>query len=201
MTLQIVVPGIFTAPGLPDLDIKGFTDTFDRPDSTDIGYTEKPARRWQTDAGSSDTVTGVRNNEGYAAQTKLSGHCLVFADARLSDGQLTVTMGNTAAAAQHGAIFRAASINDYWRLVNAQNVEYRLQKFIGGSVTVMGTGSTKPAPGDKLRIVLDGPTITCYINGVQQMQVTDSHNQNLTTHGFYNNNDTTNTIRDISFTP
>ena len=199
MTLQIVVPGIFTAPGLPDLDIKGFKDTFDRPDSTDIGYTEKPARRWQTDAGSSGTITGIRNNEAYAAQDDLSGHCLVFADSRLSDGQLTVTMGNTAAAAQHGAIFRVESINEYWRFINAQNAEYRLQRFNGGASTTMGTGTVKPSPGDVLRIVLDGPTITCFVNGAQQVQVTDTHLQAMTKHGFYNNNDTTNTIREIAF--
>ncbi|GAA1714376.1 hypothetical protein [Brachybacterium phenoliresistens] len=201
MTLVTVIPGSFTASGLPSLGVKGFADTFTRPDAASLGDTEgMPRRSWSVWTQSGTFAHGVTNGEGYAYRSDTAGHTLATVDAEAADGTLELTMGTRGASAQHGAVFRATDIGNYYRLVDAQGAEYRLQRFIGGAVTLLGAAAgVTPAAGDVLRIVLDGPSIAVHINGVQRITASDTHNQVATRHGFYNNAQGS-TIRDISFT-
>lgn len=202
MALVTVIPGTFTAPGLPTLGVKGFTDTFTRPDNTSIGITEgMPSRPWYAWVQSSTATTGIVNNEAYAARADGSGHIVAAVEAESADGTLEATMGNTAAAAQCGVAFRSSDVVNGWRFVDVQGSYYRLSKYVAGTNTHYGqsTGIT-PTAGDRIKVVLDGPSISCYVNDVLVTQRTDTDLQGLTMHGFYNNNDSTNRIRDIKFT-
>lgn len=201
MALVTVIPGTFTTPGLPTLGIKGFADTFTRPDATVLGSTEgMPTRPWENWSSTGSVLQGITGNAGYICSSSGAGHGLAGVDAATGDGTLEVTQGASATNAQNGPAFRITSITDYWRVVNAQGVEYRLQKFVGGTVTTVSAASgVTPAPGDVIRVVLNGSSITVFINGTQRMQTTDAHNATATRHGFYNNV-TGSTIRDIKFT-
>lgn len=204
MALVTVIPGFFdTSTELPDLGVDGFEDTFTRPDSSSIGITEGfPRRTWSVWTGSASAVHGIRNNEGYAARADGAGHCLATVDAGTADGTFEVTLGESASVTQLAAAFRATDLDNYIRLTNVQQVDYRLQTVINGTPNAIGqtTGIT-PAPGDRLRVELNGPSIVCFINDVQVFDLTSSHNVGATRHGFYNNNTgADNSIRDVKFT-
>lgn len=201
MALVTVIPGIFTTPGLPTLGVRGFVDTFTRPDATSLGSTEgMPKRPWQVWVTSGTPVQGVADNAGYIYRVEGASHTLATADAMASDGVLEVTQGAMGTGAQYGPVVRATDANNYIRVVNAQGAEYRLQKFVAGSLTLLGaaTGVT-PKPGDVVRIELAGTSITVFINGIQRITATDAHNVAATRHGFYNNTQGS-TIRDVKFT-
>lgn len=202
MTLLMRIPGAYTDPTLPVLggDDAWFVDTFTRPDAATLGSTEgSTPRPWSAWTQSGTPVTGVTGGEGFAYRAEGAGHTLAIVDATTPDGTLTLTMGTSATGAQVGPVFRATDVVNYYRLVNAQGVEYRLQKFVGGAVTLLGTATgVTPATGDVIQVVLNGPSITVRINGVQAITASDTHNQAATRHGFYNNVQGS-TIRDVRF--
>lgn len=111
-----------------------------------------------------------------------------------------MTQGTAASGAQFGPVFRATDVNNYFRVVNAQGVEYRLQRFVSGASTVLGVASgVKPAIGDLIEVTQSGSSITVYVNGMAKVTASDTHNMNATRHGFYNNVQGS-TIRDVAFT-
>lgn len=198
MALVTVIPGTFTTPGLPTLGIKGFTDTFTRPDANTLGSTEgMPSKPWATD-GYGTNVTGIQDNEGFA-YPESAGHMLATVDAEASDGTFNVTMGSAPAAATVGPAFRATDLGNFYRFVNFQGVNYRLHKFVDTSLTLLGAATVTPAPGDEIEIVLSGSSIRVSVNGVEHINVTDAHNEAATRHGFYNNVEGS-TFRDVKFT-
>lgn len=201
MTLQIVIPGNFTAPGLPDLGLLGFEDTFTRGDADSLGYTEIPRRRWLAWAQSLEAVTGIINDAGYVTRSDGAGHAVASVDAGTADGTLEVTIGQKDATSQMGAAFRCASINDYWRFACNGSSYYRLSKYVsGGNVHIAQTTDITPAPGDRLKVVLSGPSIKCFVNDEQVIDASDSDLLDKTRHGFYNNGDSANTFDQIKFT-
>lgn len=202
MALVTVIPGTFTNPGLPTLGIKGFTDTFTRVNNTSIGVTEgMPVRPWSVSVQSGTSLHGIRNNEGYAARSTGSGHCVASVDAQASDGTFEVTLGSNPAAAQLAAAFRVTNVDNWLALVDVQGTAYWLRKMVNGSTaTIYQVPDIIPAPGDNLRVELDGPSIICYVNDQQVATATDSHNVDATRHGFYTNGDTQVTVRDVKFT-
>lgn len=201
MALVTVIPGTFAAPGLPTLGIKGFTDTFTRPDAATLGSTEGlPSRAWQAWVTSGTPASGITNNEAYLYRVEGASHALATVNAETPDGTLTVTMGTAATNAQFGPVFRAVDARNYWRLVNAQGAEYRLQKFVGGTLTRLDSGfGVTPAQGDVIDIEMSGSAIRVTINAAEVGLFTDAEHSEATRHGFYNNTQGS-TIRDVTFT-
>lgn len=204
MALQIVIPGTFTAPGLPDLGMLGFVDTFSRGNSTtSMGYTETPRREWTYGQPGEGVVSGIRAGQAYVARSTGVGFATATVDAEAADGTLEGTIGRhiNTSGAQLGLAFRHASTNDMWRFVKVQEAFYRLAKVVGGATTnVANSEGITPAEGDRLRVVLSGPSITCYVNGQLAVQTTDTFNAAVTWHGIVNNNTTDNTMDNVSFT-
>lgn len=204
MALQIVIPGTFTAPGLPDLGMLGFVDTFSRGNSTtSMGYTETPRREWTYGPPGAGVVSGIRAGQAYVARGTGVGFATATVDAEVADGALEGTIGThvTTSGAQLGLAFRHTSINDMWRFVKVQEAFYRLTKVAGGTTTnVADSEGITPAMGDRLRVVLNGPSITCYVNDQPAVQATDTFNAAVTWHGIVNNNTTDNTMDNVSFT-
>lgn len=202
MALVTVIPGTFTTPNLPTLGIKGFTDTFTRVNNTSIGVTEgMPVRPWSVSVQSGTSLHGIRNNEGYAARSTGSGHCVASVDAQASDGTFEVTLGANPAAAQVAAAFRVTTVDNWLGVVNVQGTAYWLRKMVAGTTsTIFQIPTIIPAPGDRIKVVLAGSSIAVYINDVLATTQTDTHNQAATRHGFYTNGDTQVTVRDVKFT-
>lgn len=198
MTVQFRIPGHFTAPNLPDLGLLGFTDTFTRPDAASLGATEDPARPWII--WPSATVGGVANYEGYAARSGSPGPTAATADAGTGDGTISVTLG-AIVENQSGVVFRASSLNDYYRYTQVQGASWRLERVAGGTTTVIETVSAAtPTPGAVMSVILDGDSIICQVNGSTVITHADSHNATATRHGFYNSGSATQTVRDVTFT-
>lgn len=198
MTLQIVVPGTFTAPGLPDLGILGFTDTFARADSDALGGTEKPKRPWLI-WSAQPAVQAIVNQEAMVARSGTAGPCAAVADARTADGTVEVTLGFISGG-QSGIVFRGASDGNYMRFAQNGGL-YRLYKMVGNSATALGdTTGIVPAVGDVISVDFHGDQIDCYVNGAKRLTVTDSTHADATYCGFYNAGTTVNTIRDIAAT-
>lgn len=202
MTLLFKIPGAFADPTLPVFGAEDawFTDTFTRPDANTLGSTEGATPRpWSVWVQSGTHVAGVAGGEGFAYRADAAGHTLATVDATTADGTLEITAGTLGAGATTGPAFRASSIGDFYRFVNFQGVDYRLHKFAGGALTLLGTATVNPASGDKISIVLAGNSIKISVNGIQHISVSDAHNAAATRHGFYNNTQGS-TIRDVKFT-
>lgn len=201
MALVTVIPGTFTTPGLPTLGIRGFRDTFTRPNATTLGGTEgMPRRPWTTWTTTGEFQAGIRDGDGYAANVGGAGHCVTTADALAADGTFEFTMGEYSAG-QFGAVFRAASFGNYWRFLSVDGVLYRLHKFVGNTgTTIQSLSGLVPAPGDRIRIELDGPSITVYVNDAEAVQHDDTDHMDATRFGWYNNNTTANTVREVAMT-
>lgn len=196
MTIQFRIPGNFTAPNLPELGLLGYTDTFTRPDAETLGSTEDPARPWIV--WPSSTIAGVEANAAYAARTGTLGPTLATADAGTADGTVTVTLG-AIVSNQIGVTFRASAFSDYYRFTEVNGSSWRLEKITGGSTTVVENASgITPTVGDRMSVILDGPSITCQVNGVTVITTTDAHNQDVTRHGFYNSGPATNRVTAVT---
>ena len=194
MTLQIATPGTFTTPGLPNLSVVGFSDTFGRGNSGSLGYTERPKRAWTLQPDDPTLFAGgVAAGQGYLKRASIVGPAHAVAESYLSDAVLEVTLATFGASSsrEFGPAFRFTSTNNMWRFYSRDKNEYRLQKYVNGSANIVwsSTGIT-PTDGDRLKVVMNGPTITCFINDVQVHQLTDSHSQDATRHGWYSNTNT-----------
>lgn len=77
-----------------------------------------------------------------------------------------------------GLILRWQDDNNYLRATMSE-----LDLKTAGVFTNLGTYSTAANPGDRLTVVLNGSTITCFVNNVQVLQVTNSFNTSGQNHG------------------
>lgn len=75
-----------------------------------------------------------------------------------------------------GVIARVADVNNFylWRVQSASGGATQLYKKVGGSFTLLASGSLTAADGDVLALRCVGTTITAYVNGASAATVTDS---------------------------
>lgn len=206
MTLQIATPGTFTTPGLPNLGVVGFVDTFARADSTTtLGSTEEPSRQWMLQPDDPASFTGgISGGAGYLKRTTSDGPACVVAESYAADGALDVTLSMVTAGWQRefGSVFRFSDVNNMWRFISRDGTSFRLVKYAGGSYNLMWTSTDlTPASGDAIRVLMDGPNIALYVNGVLVHSLIDSFNQDASKHGWYGNAvDTNDRVDSISMT-
>lgn len=113
------------------------------------------------------------------------------------EGTLAVTdVGNT------GIVFRSTSAGDQFRLSRTGSADkrYQLTRRVGGASTTLAQLTKQIADGDRIKVVLDGPSITLFINDVQEWQGSDSTHLGATKHGFYNGANNLLMYDDIKFT-
>lgn len=206
MTLQIVIPGEFTAPGLPDLGVRGFSDTFTRPNATTLGNTEKPKRPWSLWPQGETVEGGVTGGNGYVRSTTTNARRFAFADAKISDGSIEATIAgiDTAFSSnQVGVAARASSERYAWLFYAHSTTEFRLSSLINNTMTdVQVVTAVTPKAGDVLRLTVDGDQITGYVNGVARASTTSSQLQTNTLFGVYANSTTTaNLVDNVQVTP
>lgn len=200
MTLVTIIPGTFTAPGLPTLGVLGFTDTFTRPDADTLGHTEGlPRLPWQV-WGSSEAEGRIRDGAAEFGRLE-AGPCVAVANAKASDVTIECTLGVTNGS-QSGVAIRATSFANHWSLRAVGSV-YRLYRVVNNSASqVLQSDAVAPAPGDVLRVVTSGQSITCYANDTLLFTHESEDLMDATHHGLYTSNNLgLNSWRDIKVTP
>ena len=189
MTLTVITPGRFTAPGLPDLGALGFTDTFSRGDATTLGRTEAPRRDWAT-YSTGPIEAGIASGTAYIRRLENVSAAYAVAESHTSDGTVEVVLANIVPQNQRevGMLFRYSDTNNMWRFVARDGTSFRLVRYMNGGFAYpwMSDGIT-PQNGDRLAARLDGDSITLFINEQQVFQTSDAFNQTATMHGFYGN--------------
>lgn len=187
------LPIIFTRPNMPTRAVYGFADTFDRAAAPTLGRTSREDKPWEI-----SLATGINagiDASGAAFFARASGGPgQAVVDGNDADGTLTVTMKTKTTPGQAGLCFRWANAQNYltFSTLASGTGYYRINRVVGNATTVLATtAGITPANGDKLKVVLNGDLITCYVNGVQVLQVTEPHNNTATKHGLYNTEDTT----------
>lgn len=189
MTLTVITPGRFTAPGLPDLGALGFTDTFSRGDATTLGRTEAPRRNW-TISGNAATG-GITDGTAYLHNTTSNyARQVALVEAYTGDAvaELTLSHLDTANAVhQFGLVFRGASVQSCWTFQAHGQTQYRLSTLVGNSQTDVQRIDQVPQVGDVLRVEADGTQIRAFVNGVEVAQTTSDVMVGQTMFGLYSN--------------
>lgn len=115
------------------------------------------------------------------------------------EGTLAVTdVGNT------GIVFRSTDAGNQFRISRTGSADkrYQLTRRVGGASTVLAQLTKQIADGDHIKVVLDGPNISLFINGATELdwQGSDSAHLGATKHGFYNGANNLLMYDDIKFT-
>lgn len=190
MTLTVITPGRFTAPGLPDLGAHGFTDTFSRGDATTLGRTEAPRRAWSLSGGGAPTA-GIMGGTAYLHNTTSNyARQVALVEAYTGDAvaELTLSHLDTANAVhQFGLAFRSTSIQSCWTFQAHGQTQYRLSTLVGTSQTDVQRIDQVPQVGDVLRVEADGTQIRAFVNGVEVAQTTSDVMVGQTMFGLYSN--------------
>ena len=151
-------------------------DNFNRADSASSLGTATSGQAWVNWGG----TAGISAGQAYlpsAANTKM------VIDTGLSDLKASIEI--PVIDNQFWLIFRGQDTNNYWRF--GQNSGYYLQKVVAGSVVTptltlnIGGGSR---PSDRLGVICSGSSIVCTVNGLPQIECTDTTFQTNTFVGF-----------------
>lgn len=205
MTLQIVVPGTFTTPGLPELGIRGVVDTFSRGNLSTLGSTENPVRPWVID--SANAVGGIVAGTAYLERTAENGNAIALAESFTSDGyvEMTVVTFTNIWQTDFGLAFRASGLSNHWRLAWNYGLDtWRVAVAVNGTTETAALLPDVPplTSGDVLGVQMDGPAMQFFINGNVIHTMTDDRLQDQTQHGWYDNRiGRDNTIDDFRVTP
>ncbi len=140
-----------------------FTDDFNRSNSSDLGA------NWVEVSGDWSIVSSELS-PGNAGGTVI----LRAAGAMDSDNNYAqVTIAATTAASQGVWCRGNANISSGYLFRN-DGTSWDLFSVVGGSFTLIGTYSAPAAPGDVAKVQANGSTITCYVNAVERINVTNS---------------------------
>jgi hypothetical protein len=142
-------------------------DSFERTGASGLG-TSPTNHTWTALAAGFQLTNGT-------AQTGSAG-ALAIVNPGFSFGTMEVVLGNNAATT--ALIFRAADVNNYYRLAADESGNYALRKVIGGVVQTLALGnvraSVRPNPGDVVRLITrpdDGVFVA--VNGQQILDFGD----------------------------
>lgn len=195
MTLNIVIPGIFTTPGLPKLNPIGFVDSFSRGNGTGLGYTENPSRAWNVPTEeAAPVIGGIAGGCGYLQRLETAGPAYAYAESLTANGTVAADLAGLATGWQRefGLLFRYLNDRNHWRFYARDGAEYRISVTEGDTTTVLWTSTDiTPTPGDRLAVEMDGPNLTFYRNGNQVHALTDERLSTATMHGWTGNQTTT----------
>jgi hypothetical protein len=157
--------------------VPAIRDSFTRTDSTtSLGVTDTGQTWVQYVPG-----FGISNGQAYAPVA--AGDMVAVIDSGLSD--CTFSVRYAVMGASVGVIVRAADANNLW-LISGSGVFKRTAGVYSGNLLPTSGWAT----GDTVTVVLSGPTITVYRNGVAFGTVTDAYLQDATRHGIRSGNDT-----------
>lgn len=143
-------------------------DTFSRPDSTSSLGTADTGQVWSALAG----VWGISSGRAYMVTQ--AGDTMAAIDCGKADIDLScdVTVNG-----KPGVMFRCQDANNTLMMFYNTGNGIQLYRKISGTYTLMGTTAITIGSGavSTWRIVATGQTITLYVGGVQQLQVTNAN--------------------------
>jgi Concanavalin A-like lectin/glucanases superfamily len=155
------------------------TDTFTREDSdTSLGVSDTGQTWTRPPLGSA--VFGIASNKA----KYVSGSGIMILDAGTPDVDISVTMDTYAGANEMALYFRCTDGNNHFRLIRSGTSLLLQRRLSGSTVALASPGGLTFANGDVFRVWCHGPTILCFLNGVQRIKVYDTNLLTVTTHGF-----------------
>ena len=138
-------------------------DVCNRADNAAVPGTASSGQAWTVSAG----TVGVLANALYAPAAANSRATI---NSGIADGEFGLTsLALPAAAAEVWLVFRYQDSTNYWRFGkhSTGSTNWRLQSVIAGSTADLFSLTGKAAlAGDRLKVVCNGNTIDCYLNGV-----------------------------------
>jgi hypothetical protein len=150
-------------------------DSFNRADSATTLGNADTGQAWTILNG----IFGISSNQAYIVSG--SGDLAAVVNPALSDGTLGHTLSLLGSTIR--LIFRSSDTSNYFNF-QASSSGYSLYRRVAGTFTQIGSYGTLPVQGDKMKVTINGSSITCYVNDVAVMTVTDTFNQTSTMHGF-----------------
>lgn len=138
------------------------TESFDKADSAGWG----PDQTWTTDTGSPSTIS----NRGACASN--GNHYMRVAASGIGADQY-VQLEQIGSGRLQAANARVTDANNWYQVQNnnAGPDKLAIRKRVGGTISLLATGTTTLVSGDVLRIEVEGQTIRGYINGNLEVTV------------------------------
>lgn len=160
-------------------------DTFTRT-AASPGVTETGGQTWTTAVKGTGTPTWATDGAvlvGTSPSVGTEGLCYV--DDGQANGTLQVTLTDLELS-NTGLAFRIVDIDNCW-LVWADTNRYRLLRRAGGTWTTVVSGTTVPADGHVVKVVLNGNAIGVYLNGsgTAELSTSDATYATATKHGLW----------------
>ena len=145
-----------------------FSDNFNRANNA-----SSLGDPWVTASG----TIGILNNQVY---TPNANGGRAYVDVGAADMDVSVTVAAFDSASEHFLHFRADTATSWWRFGRTSG-NYVLQNYNGVGDPTSFTTSVAPANGDVLRVLANGNSIVCYVNGVEARNLAfDTFNNNKT---------------------
>lgn len=182
---DIVLDTHFNNPLLRTADTLVFRDTFDRPDGNLIGQlTPRGKRPWLSRSDGSAAVKSAVIRGGRAGILTETTNAMLFAlvDAGTPDGIYEVDFITGEGNSNNVLPFRVQTVNNCLMLIVTSG-KWTLRKRVSGTYTTLGVSAIAKADGQRIRIVLSGPSIRIYINGALAFAVTETDHMDQTMFG------------------
>lgn len=164
------------------------SDSFNRADSaSSLGALDGGEKAGTAYEMTGNAVYGIDTNRArYFSGTGQAVHDYGTPDVEL---QLTSVVH----AAGRLITFRYIDENNNFILYESASADYLIRRIVGGSISTVATFTTTAADNDVLKVVLFGSSIQVFVNGVRQINITDTNHQTATKHGL-SLNGTTNRV-------
>lgn len=152
------------------------SDTFDRADTgTSLGVADT-GQTWTPLAG----TWGIETNRAYAVGSDPADRQVVV-EAGAADVVVAVDVAVLDSGGGTGLLFRGVDASNYW-IFTSEGTRWALYKRVAGTHTLVAALTETPVAG-RWEVTCSGSTITCKIDGVTKMTVTDTAHQAATRHG------------------
>lgn len=151
------------------------TDNFDRADAGTLGANWTKAG----DQGGGDPDMSISSNQAATTLGYGATYCMIYTGVACPDDHYSqVKLINSLSV--HAVAARVTGFDNCYLYGRGHGVwggsttVYRLWKVVAGTPTDLGAGSIALAAGDDIKISAQGTTIKGFVNGVEDISVTDS---------------------------
>jgi hypothetical protein len=162
-------------------------DDFNRADGPLVGsVTSVGGAAWQQLLGTGWTVASGRATFGVASSDLASGYSYAVVPTNTPDGVVSITVPQVSDG-RLGIIFRTVDASNLW-LWWVKDSNWELVKRVNGnwSGVTGGSGTVTPAPGDRLAVHMNGPSVELRQNDEILFSTTEANDlQTATKHGIY----------------
>ncbi len=148
----------------PEPEPPTFSDDFDRANSSDLGA------GWVEVSGDWSIVSNQLSPGSAGGTIILRAATQMVSDDHYVQATITAT-----AAASHGVWCRGNANISSGYLWRNDGTSWDLFSVVGGSFTALGSYAAAAVPGDVAKIQVVGSTITCFVNDVERVSVTNTH--------------------------